>query len=218
MSETADVRLAAPAASTAASGAAAASDWLRSARRTWDAVTRLLASSRFSSAFFALLPSFYCIGVLIYVNAQLAKDCVACVATASAASGAGYAALASGFAVLVSSLTSLVGALAGVAFSASLASLLAIYMKWPGVLSFWTWTAEVIKDWLLVTYIIFLFSWQSVFSASAGFVIPNTNAAFVASFSYCTVGIMVSVMLPAILVWQLAVSVVTRQRMIFSGE
>ena len=116
MTENADVRLAAPAASTAASGAAAASDWLRSARRTWDAVTRLLASSRFSSAFFALLPSFYCIGVLIYINAQLAKDCVACVATASAASGAGYAApLASGFAVLVSSLTSPICALPGVA-------------------------------------------------------------------------------------------------------
>ena len=220
--ESAEVRLAA--APAAVPSAAAASDWLRSARKTWDAITRLLASSRFSSAFFALLPSLYAIGVLIYVNTQLAKDLVACTVGAAAAAGVqvssntAYSFTTANYGLVVSSLTTLIGSLTGVATAASLASLLAIWQKWPGVLSFWTWAAEVLKDWFIVTFAILLFSWQSVFATAGSYVSSTISSAFVTSLSQCTLGIMVSVMLPAIFVWQLAVSVVTRQRMIFSGE
>ena len=220
--ESAEVRLAA--APAAVPSAAAASDWLRSARKTWDAITRLLASSRFSSAFFALLPSLYAMGVLIYVNTQLAKDLVACTVGAASAAGvqvssnAAYSFTTANYGLVVSSLTTLIGALTGVATAASLASLLAIWQKWPGVLSFWTWTAEVLKDWFIVTFAILLFSWQSVFATAGSYVSSAISSAFVTALSQCTLGIMVSVMLPAIFVWQLAVSVVTRQRMIFSGE
>ena len=222
--ESAEVRLAAAPAAAAVPSAAAASDWLRSARKTWDAITRLLASSRFSSAFFALLPSLYAIGVLIYVNTQLAKDLVACTVGAAAAAGVqvssntAYSFTTANYGLVVSSLTTLIGALTGVATAASLASLLAIWQKWPGVLSFWTWTAEVLKDWFIVTFAILLFSWQSVFATAGSYVSSAISSAFVASLSQCTLGIMVSVVLPAIFVWQLAVSVVTRQRMIFSGD
>ena len=224
--ESADVRLAAAPAAAAVPAAAAASDWLRSARKTWDAITRMLASSRFSSAFFALLPSLYAIGVLIYINVQLAKDLVACTVSAAAAAGIqvsrdnaySFTTASYGLGLVVSSLTTLIGALTGVATAASLASLLAIWQKWPGVLSFWTWTAEVLKDWFIVTFAILLFSWQSVFATAGSYVSSAISSAFVTALSQCTLGIMVSVMLPAIFVWQLAVSVVTRQRMIFSGE
>ena len=226
--EALDARLAVPVAGAhvagAAAGAAAASDWLRSARRTWDAITRTLASSRASSAFFAMLPSLYAIGVLIYVSVQLAKDLVACTVSAAAAGGysvtsaGAYSYTATSFGLLISSLTTLLGALTGVAVAASLASLLAIWQKWPGVLSFWTWTAEVLKDWIIVTFAILLFSWNSVFTTAGSYYSSSLNQAFVTSMSYCTLGIMVSAVLPAIFVWQLAVSVVTRQRMIFSGE
>ena len=216
------------AAPSAGAAAGAVSDWLRSLRKTWDAVTRMLASSRFSSAFFALLPSLYCFGVLIYANVQLGKDLAACFVAAGAAGypasspaswAANWAALysASASAALTSSMNNFVGALTGCACTASLASLLAIWQKWPGVLSFWTWTVEVLKDWYIVTFTILLFSWQSIFLSVASY-LTVYNTAFFSSLSYSTLSIMVSIVLPAIFAWQLAASVVTRQRMIFSGE
>jgi hypothetical protein len=48
--------------------------------------------------------------------------------------------------------------------------------------------------------------------------LQQLNSAFIESLSASTMGIMVSVLLPAIFVWQLSASVLTRQRMIFSGE
>ena len=213
--EALDTRLAAPAPGGAAGGAAAggvaaASDWLRIARKRWDAFTRMLASSRFSSAFFAMLPALYAIGVLIYINVQLAKDIVACTLVAAAAaqyrvnSESAYTFTTANYGLVVSSLTTLIGALTGVATAASLASLLAIWQKWPGVLSFWTWTAEVLKDWFIVTFAILLFSWQSVFATAGTYVSSSYSSTFVTSLSHCTLGIMVSV--------------VTRQRMILSGD
>jgi len=210
--------------------AGAVSDWLRSVRKTWDAVTRMLASSRFSSAFFAALPSLYMFGVLIYANVQFSKDLSACfVAAGLAAEPASraeywvqlwsnlYSVTASN--ALTRSMNTFVGALTGVACAASLASILAIWQKWPGVLSAWTWTVEVLKDWFIVTFAILLCSWQSVFAAFAPYApYSQYNVAFFTSLSNSTLGIMVSVLLPAIFVWQLTASVATRQRMIFSGE
>ena len=206
----------------AGAAGAAVNDWLRSARKTWDALTRALASTRISSGFFASLPSLYMIGLIIYVNAQFAKDVAACVDAAyRAASPNGSIPKTNPFlfSPIISPLNTFVGSLLGVSLAASLFSILAIWQKWPGVLSFWTWTVEVLKDWFIVTFIILLFSWASAFStAQTYFAYSGQNASIISSLSTCTLNIMVSMMLPAIFVWQISASVVTRQRMIFSGD
>jgi hypothetical protein len=208
----------------AGAGAAgtAVTDWLRSARKTWDALTRALASTRFSSAFFASLPSIYMIGLIIYINVQFAKDLAACVDAAyRAASPNGSSPQKTSaylFSPILSPFNTFIGSLLGVSLAASLASILAIWKKWPGVLSFWTWTVEVLKDWFIVTFIILLFSWASAFSTAQTYAFNDQNVAILSTMSTCTLNIMVSMMLPAIFVWQISASVTTRQRMIFSGE
>ena len=205
----------------AGAAGAAVNDWLRSARKTWDALTRALASTRISSGFFASLPSLYMIGLIIYVNAQFAKDVAACVDAAyRAASPNGSIPKTNPFlfSPIISPLNTFVGSLLGVSLAASLFSILAIWQKWPGVLSFWTWTVEVLKDWFIVTFVILLFSWASAFSTAQNYYYNGQSSAVLSSLSTCTLNIMVSMMLPAIFVWQISASVVTRQRMIFSGD
>ena len=210
--------------SGAGAAGAAVNDWLRSARKTWDALTRALASTRISSAFFAYLPSLDMIGLIIYVNVSFAKDLAACIDAAyriaNPGSGGSMSQATSPyiFSLIRSPLNTFVGSLLGVSLAASLFSILAIWQKWPGVLSFWTWTVEVLKDWFIVTFIILLFSWASAFSTAQNYYYNGQSSAVLSSLSTCTLNIMVSMMLPAIFVWQISASVVTRQRMIFSGD
>ena len=211
-----------PGVQTVGAAGTAVSDWLKSARKTWDALTRALASTRYSSAFFASLPSIYMIALITYVNVQFAKDLAGCVDAAYVAANPAMNYQRTSpflFAPIISPMNTFVGSLLGVALAASLASILAIWQKWPGVLSFWTWTVEVLKDWFIVTFIILLFSWASAFTSASNYAQAYyQNSAGIASLSTCTLNIMVSMMLPAIFVWQISASVMTRQRMIFSGE
>ena len=224
----------ASAAAATAAGAAAVSDWLRTSRAAWDSFARILASSRVSSSFFATLPSIYAISILIYISVRLSADISACVVAAyygntEPPSWAKQNAPPAGVTLAVGSLVSVAGAFTGVALVCTLASITAIIMKWPGVLSFWTWVIEVIKDWFIVTFSILICTWQPAFAKIAPYIgvdninnIKNIDPAMwervAATLATSTMAIMVGLLLPAILILQLSTSVVTRQRMIFSGE
>jgi len=210
-----------PSAPSTSHAAAPANDWLKPFRKTWESVTRLLASHRGSSAFFCLLPALYLSGVLIYISAQLANDL--CIAVSLAIPGDfsrrprptvdEVRASAYGVAILslVQSMISYIGAVAGVEITAAMLGLVAIWQKWPGVLSFVAWTVTVFEHFFIVLFISLLLSWSSMF---ASFFQNTLNA----SFGSATLSIVTGILLPAILVWQLSASVLTRQRMIFSGE
>lgn len=199
------------------------SDWLRSARRTWDAITRVLAATRVSSAFFALLPCLYALGVIVYINVGLAKDLAKAFVTANAvhldpASASAYIAQAPAtFNGVVQALNAFVGTLTAVVSVGSVLNVVAIWRKWPGILSFFTWTSEALKCWLLVSYIMLLCSWQSAFSyVSVWYGGAPSGPAY--TLGTILLGILSGLFLPAIVVWTLSVSVLIRQRMIFSGE
>ena len=191
------------------------SDWTSGLRKTWDAITRLLSSSRCSSAFFALLPAFYVSGMLIYINTQLQTDLVNALAAATSNNTAIVANCGPYLTATVLTMTNYLGAIAGVAITASLASVLAIWQKWPGVLSFFTWVTEVLGHFLLVLFISLLCGWTRAFASVSAYF--NISAAANASFSTATLNIMVAMLLPACCVWQLSASVMTRQRIAFSG-
>jgi hypothetical protein len=106
---------------------------------------------------------------------------------------------------------SYIGAVAGVEITAAMLGLVAIWQKWPGVLSFVAWTVTVFEHFFIVLFISLLLSWSSMF---ASFFQNTLNV----SFGSATLSIVTGILLPAILVWQLSASVLTRQRMIFSGE
>jgi len=158
----------------ASAGAAGAADWLRSARKSWDAVTRFLASSRVSAGFFSALPALFSISVVVYVNVGLAADLnrAACLGAGAGQCPNGVFYNMGGYNLITAitgALNYFVGVFTGVTLVCSLANLLALWRQWPGVLSFWNWVVVVLKDWLLVTFAIVLCVWRSTFFSVAGF-------------------------------------------------
>ena len=215
-------------AASAAAATAAVSDWLRTSRAFWDSFTRLLASSRISSAFFSTLPSLYALGILIYISSRLAQDIIACVVAATSSTeyrvtSADLTRVMSPFLdPVVGSIVNIAGVFLGVMLICTIASIFAIAFKWPGVLSFWTWVIEVVKCWFIVTFSILICTWQAAFAKVASQIGMHSWEGYTSSITSTlangTMGIMVGLLLPAILTLQLATSVMTRQRMIFSGE
>ena len=119
-----------------------ANDWTKGCRLTWIALNRTFAASKYSAAFFAILPSLYISGVMIAINVKLG--------------GGGNNPMFVYQLQMVQALTQFFGIIAGFTYFFNLLAVISIMKRWPGVLSFCAWTQEVMEHFFVVSFIILL--------------------------------------------------------------
>jgi len=118
-----------------------ANDWTKGCRLTWIALNRTFAASKYSAAFFAILPSLYISGVMIAINVKL---------------GGGNNPMFVYQLQIVQALTQFFGIIAGFTYFFNLLAVVSIFKRWPGLLSLCAWTQEVLEHFFVVSFIILL--------------------------------------------------------------
>jgi hypothetical protein len=188
-------------------GAAAATDWLKGPRRWWNAAVGFIAQSQVATHVFVLLPSLYLSGVLIYISTGLGASL--CAGLQSAATPSCVAAMAP----ITNAVLSAFGVLAGLTYVVLIPAEMAVYWRWPGVLSLSAWATGVMGNWFVMTLVLFTLAATNIF-AQFTYLPGNYATAFLFTFMRVLWG----VFLPACFVWGLSAEVMAKRRLALSGE
>lgn len=193
----------------AATTAAAVSDWLKGPRRLWAAAVGLLARSQLATHFFVLLPSLYISGVLIYISTGLGT---------TLCTDMGREWLSNCVQFLqptTNALLGLFGVLAGLTYIVLIPAQLAVYARWPGVLSLCAWQTGVMGHWYLMTLVLLTLAAGRVISQYHDFLSGGYQAS---NLLFTFLKVLWGVFFPACFVWGLSAEVMAKRRQELSGE
>jgi hypothetical protein len=195
----------------AATTVATVSDWLKGPRRLWAAAVGLLARSQLATHFFVLLPSLYISGVLIYISTGLG---VTLCGDMFPASGYGHTYCIKSIEPATNALLGLFGVLAGLTFIVLIPAQLAVYKRWPGVLSLCAWQTGVMGHWYLMTLVLLTLAAGKAISQFDIYLATGQAGLLL----FTSLKVLWGAFFPACIVWGLSAEVMAKRRQELSGE